>query len=194
MIRSLTRPTTSTLIVPVLLFTVLTALTARISIPLPFSVVPITLQTLAVLLSGLVLGSRAGASSQLLYLSAIIAGLPITASGIGGPAAFLTPTAGYLIAFVPAAYVTGYLLERFQGKSQHSVAWHIVPLHILAGICGMAVIYIGGVSWLTIVLGNLQIAIQQGLLPFVGVDLAKTIVVAFVAGGGRLLLLPNKSE
>lgn len=187
MIRSLTRPTTSAIVVPVILFAVLTALTARITIPLPFTVIPITLQTLAVLLSGLVLGSRAGAASQLLYIAAIAAGMPITASGIGGPAAFLTPTAGYLIAFVPAAFVAGYVLERFQGKSQH-----IMPIHILAGICGITIIYVGGVSWLTLMLGNLQVAIQQGLLPFIAVDLAKTIVVAFVAAGGRLLLMPNK--
>ena len=186
MIRSLARPTTNNLILPVLLFAVLTALTARITIPLPFTVVPITLQTLAVLLSGLVLGSRAGAFSQLLYLAAIAVGFPISASGMGGLATFVTPTAGYLIAFVPAAFIAGYILERLQASALHSLL-----IHIAAGLCGVLLIYIGGVAWLTLVLGNFQIALQQGLLPFIGVDLAKAIVAALVASGGRLLFIPT---
>jgi biotin transport system substrate-specific component len=186
MLRSQTQPTAQSLILPVLLFALLTALTARLTIPLPFTVVPITLQTLAVLLSGLVLGSRGGALSQLLYLAAIAAGLPITASGIGGPAAFVTPTAGYLIAFVPAAFVAGYLLERWQSPTRNSLL-----IHVVAGICAMLVIYAGGAAWLTVVLGNVQTALQQGVLPFIGVDLAKAVVAALVSGGGRRLLMPS---
>ena len=189
MLRSLTRPATTSMVVPIVFFALLTALTARITIPLPFSVVPITLQTFAVLLSGLVLGSRAGAASQLLYLAAIAAGLPISASGIGGPAAFTTPTAGYLVAFVPAAFVAGYLLEQGQGRIPSTLA-----LHVVAGICGMLVIYAGGVSWLTIVLGSLDVALQQGMMPFIGVDLAKAVIAALVAGGGRLLFLPPTGQ
>jgi biotin transport system substrate-specific component len=186
MIRSSTHPAAQSLIVPVLLFAMLSALTARITIPLPFSVVPITLQTLAVLLSGLVLGSRAGALSQLLYLGAIAAGLPISASGIGGAAAFVTPTAGYLIAFVPAAFVAGYILEHLQSGGQHALL-----LHIAAGLCGLLVIYLGGVAWLTVVLGNFQVALQQGLIPFIGVDLGKALLAALVASGGQRLFLPS---
>lgn len=185
MIRSLSRPASNSLLLAVIFFALLTALTARITIPLPFTIVPITLQTLAVLLSGLVLGSRAGASSQMLYLAAIAAGLPISASGLGGPAAFVTPTAGYLIAFVPAAFVAGYLLERGQGQNRQTLL-----LHIMAGVCGMLVIYAGGVAWLTVVLGNLQSALQQGLLPFIAIDLGKALVAALVASGGRMLFLP----
>ena len=182
MIRSLSRPTAQSLIVPTLFFALLTATTARITIPLPFTVVPITAQTLAVLLSGLVLGSRAGALSQLLYLAAILTGLPLSAAGLGGFVAFLTPTAGYLIAFVPAAYLAGYVLERVQGQNRPTLL-----IHMLASICGMLVIYVGGVTWLTLMLGNFQVALQQGLLPFIGVDLAKAIIAALVARGGRLI-------
>lgn len=189
MIRSLPRPSARTLVLPVLFFALLTAVTARITIPLPFSVVPITLQALAVLLSGLVLGSRAGALSQLVYLAAILAGLPISASGIGGPAAFVTPTAGYLIAFVPAAYVAGTILERGQ-----TGRWQSVLIHIVAGLCGVLVIYTGGVAWLTFFLGNFQSAFQQGVLPFIGVDLVKAIVAALAASGGRLLLMPPTAQ
>ena len=186
MIRVLNRPAVQSLIVPTIFFALLTALTARITIPLPFTVVPITAQTLAVLLSGLVLGSRAGAFSQMLYLAAIVAGLPISAAGLGGPAAFLTPTAGYLIAFVPAAFVAGYLLEKFQAPTRPRLL-----VHIIASVCGMVIIYAGGVAWLSVVLSNFQIALQQGVLPFIGVDLAKALVAALVAGGGRLLFFPT---
>ena len=186
MIRSLPRPSVRTLVVPVLFFALLTAVTARITIPLPFTVVPITLQVLAVLLSGLVLGSRAGAFSQLVYLAAIAAGLPVSAAGIGGPAAFVTPTAGYLLAFVPAAFVAGYIVERVQASG-----WQSILIHIMAGICGVLVIYTGGVAWLTFLLGDFRTAIQQGLLPFIGLDLGKAIVAALVASGGRLLFMPS---
>lgn len=192
MIRVLNRPTVQSLIVPVIFFALLTAITARITIPLPFTVVPITAQTLAVLLSGLVLGSRAGAMSQMLYLAAIAAGVPVSAAGLGGPAAFLTPTAGYLIAFVPAAFLAGYVLQRLiinQGQKPQTLL-----IHIIASVCGMVVIYTGGVAWLSIVLGNFPIALQQGVLPFIGVDVAKAIVAALVAGGGRLLFFPPTAQ
>ena len=97
------------IVVGVLIFAALTALTARFSFRLPFTPVPITLQVLAVLLAGLVLGARGGAASQLTYLGMIAVGLPFTASGLAGPAAFFSPTAGYLLAFVPAAFVVGAL-------------------------------------------------------------------------------------
>jgi biotin transport system substrate-specific component len=188
MIRSVSHPTAHKFVIaviPVLFFALLTAVTARITIPLPFTVVPITLQTLAVLLSGLVLGSRAGALSQAIYLAAIATGLPVSATGIGGVAAFVTPTAGYLLAFVPAAFVAGYLLERLQGNSLQPLL-----IHMVAGLCGVLVIYTGGVAWLTILTGDFQSALQQGLIPFIGVDLGKAIAAALVASGGRLLFLP----
>jgi biotin transport system substrate-specific component len=186
MIRSLTRPATTSLVVPVIFFAMLTALTARIVIHLPFTVIPITLQTLAVLLSGLVLGSRGGAYSQLLYIAALAAGLPMSSSGIGGPAVFLTPTAGYIVAFVPGAFIAGYLLE-----ARPVAARHALILHVLAGIAGMIVIYVGGIAWLTVLTGSVSIALQQGLFPFIGVDLAKATVAALAAGGGRLIFSPN---
>lgn len=189
MIRSITRPTTHTLLIPLIFFALLTAVTARITIFLPFTVVPITLQTLAVLLSGLVLGSRAGALSQILYLAALLAGLPISSTGIGGPAVFATPTMGYILAFAPAAFVTGYLLEQLHARN-----WQTLITHIIAGLCGMLVIYAGGVAWLTLLLSNVQSALQQGLLPFIAVDLGKAIVAALVASGGRLLFTPSLHE
>lgn len=173
-------------VVPVCFFALLSAVTARIVIPLPFTPVPITLQVMAVLLSGLVLGRRGGAASQLAYLAAIAAGLPLAASGLGGPAAFLTPSAGYLVAFVPGAYVAGWLIERLPLTGRRNLLWYGV-----AGLAGVAVIYAGGASWLAVMVGDLGVALRQGVLPFIAVDTAKALVAALVAGGGRLWLRPH---
>ena len=81
----------------------LVALTAQISIPLPFSPVPVTGQTLAVLLIGALLGSRRGALSLVAYLLAGLIGLPVFASGAAGPAYIMGPTGGYLVGFIAAA-------------------------------------------------------------------------------------------
>ena len=93
------------------LFAEFTALTARVTLPLPFTPVPITLQVMAVLLAGLVLGPRAGAASQLIYLTTIAAGLPLDAKALG-PAALTGPTAGYLMGFVPAAFLSSAVSSR----------------------------------------------------------------------------------
>ena len=163
----------------ILLFAALTALTARIAIPLPFTPVPITLQVLAVLLSGLVLGARSGAASQIAYLVAILAGLPLTASGIGGPAAFLGPTGGYLLAFAPAAFVAGLAVET---RSP------VIRL-LVNSLAGVLVIYLGGTAWLAVWLGgNVSRAWQLGVAPFVLVDLVKAIVAAALARSGRSIL------
>src|SRR5690606_3560218 len=107
-------------------------------------------------------------------------------TGIGGPAVFATPTIGYILAFAPAAFVAGYLLEQLQERRLQPFL-----VHMVAGLCGVLVIYMGGVAWLTILLGNFQNALQQGLLPFVVVDLGKAIAAALVATGGRHFFMPT---
>jgi biotin transport system substrate-specific component len=163
----------------VVFFTALTALTARITIELPFSPVPITLQTLAVVLSGLVLGARGGAIAQLFYLGLIVSGLPVDARGLG-PAAFFGPTAGYLLGFVPAAFVTGRLAERFAGRSW----WG----NFAASAAGMLTIYLVGASWLVVMLGSWQKAWWGGVAPFILLDLGKAALAAAVAESGQRLL------
>ena len=91
----------------------LVALAARISIPLPFTPVPITGQTLAILLVGAALGSRLGFLSLLAYLAEGAMGLPVFAGGTGGLAKILGPTGGFLLAFPLAAGLVGLLVERF---------------------------------------------------------------------------------
>lgn len=159
-------------------FAALTALTARITIYLPFTPVPITLQTLAVVLSGLVLGARGGALAQLAYLSLLALGLPFDANGLG-PAAFAGPTAGYLVGFVPAAFVTGWLAERLTWRSWGNFA---------VAVIGMLVIYGVGASWLAVWLGSWQKAWLGGVAPFILVDLVKAGIAAAVSESGKLLL------
>ena len=93
-------------------FSLLTALCARIVIPLPFTPVPITGQTFAVLLTGAALGARRGAAAIVLYVLEGLAGLPVFAGGASGLARLLGPTGGYLLGFIAAAYLTGTLAER----------------------------------------------------------------------------------
>lgn len=157
----------------------LTVLTARVTIPLPFTPVPITLQVMAVLLAGLVLGPKAGAASQLAYLAAILAGLPLDARALG-PAALTGPTAGYLLAFVPAAFVTGWLAEKLPTRRAS---------RFLAALAGVAVIYAGGLAWLAPTVGSLRTAWKLGVAPFILVDLGKALVATAVAESGRVLLM-----
>lgn len=165
-------------ILGVLLFAVATGLSARISVPLPFSPVPLTLQVLVVILSGLVLGARGALISQALYLQAILLGAPLTAYGLAGPAAFVSPTAGYLIAFPVAAAVAGWLSHRSESRR---LAWRA-----LAGLVGLAVIYGVGMVWLSGYVGGLRNAWALGVAPFLGVDLLKLIVAtALLSVRGR---------
>ena len=97
----------------VVAFSLLTALAAQVAVPLPFTPVPVTLQTFAVLLTGALLGARLGALAMIAYLLEGACGLPFFSLGRGGVLHLLfAPTAGYLLAYPLAAYVTGWLAER----------------------------------------------------------------------------------
>src|SRR5262245_12847299 len=119
----------------VLFMAALTAAAAQISIPLPFTAVPLTLQPMVVLLGGLALGSRLGLASQVVYLAAGIAGLPVFAASLTlppGALRLLGPTGGYLMAYPMAAYVAGYLAERgFDRRYVTSVIAMLVGLSII---------------------------------------------------------------
>jgi biotin transport system substrate-specific component len=163
------------------LFAAFTALAARVTIPLPFTPVPITLQVMAMLLAGLVLGARGGALSQVLYLAAIAAGLPLDAYGLG-TTALLGPTAGYLVGFAAAAFVTGWLAERLSAKRAG---------RLVAALSGVAVVYVSGLAWLSVWAGSLSAAWALGVIPFITVDVAKALLAAAVAESGRRLLYPR---
>jgi biotin transport system substrate-specific component len=163
----------------IVFFAALTALTARITFHLPFTPVPITLQTLAVVLSGLVLGARGGALAQVTYLGLIVVGMPLDANALG-PAALLGPTAGYLVAFVPAAGLTGWVIENVGKESW----WG----NFVAAMAGVVAIYGVGVSWLAVIIGSLPQALVAGILPFILFDLVKAAIAAGVAESGTQLL------
>jgi len=151
-----------------LVFAVATAVSARISVLLPFSPVPLTLQVLVVILSGYVLGARGGLLAQGLYLQAILFGAPLTATGLAGPAAFASPTAGYLIAFPIAAFAAGWVSQR-GGRFQS--LWRVG-----GGMAAVVLIYAGGVAWLSGFVGGLGRAWALGVAPFVAADALKVVI------------------
>lgn len=159
--------------IPIAVFVALMALSSRVMIPLPFTPVPITLQVLFVILSGLILGSKRAAITQASYLGLILSGLPLTAYGLAGPTAFLSPTAGYLLAFLPAAFCVGLYSEKFKNN------FHF----FIAGIIGIIIIYLGGTSWLAIYLGDINKAWRAGVAPFILVDLIKAIIAVIIFRG-----------
>src|SRR5829696_2942612 len=120
---------------PIALGTLLVAVAAQVVVPVPFSPVPMTLQPLAVLVVGGLLGAAAGLAALTTYLALGLVGLPVFAGGSSGVVHLLGPTGGYLLAFPVAAAVTGALLARSAG----------VLRTLLACAVGMAVIHAGGV-------------------------------------------------
>ena len=154
-------------------FAVATALSAHVRIPLPFTPVPITLQTLVVLLAGLTLGPGGGAASQALYLGAGLAGLPVFAAGAG---AVFGPTGGYLIGFVLAAAVAGAIARR-RGDT----------VGIALGFAaGTAVIYACGVAWLcALTHAPAAEVVAVGVLPFLAGDALKLVAAVGVAKVAR---------
>jgi biotin transport system substrate-specific component len=162
----------------VLFVTVLTAAAAQASVPLPFTPVPFTLQPMVVLIGGAALGPRLGLTSQLLYLAAGVAGLPVFAASAilpQGPLRLLGPTGGYLLAFPLAAFATGWLAERgFDRRYLTSVA---------AMALGLAVIFACGVLWLAFFAPaavGLRAASAAGFTPFLLADVLKIFVAGAV--------------
>ena len=173
-------------IASVLFITVLTAAAAQISFPLPFTQVPFTFQPMVVLVGGLVLGSRLGFASQVLYLTAGIAGLPVFAASATLPPGILRllgPTGGYLMVYPLAAFAVGYLAE-------HGWARRYVT-SVAAMLVGLAMIYVAGTIWLAyfarLASGSaavgLNAALASGVYPFVLADLGKLAAAAGITPG-----------
>ena len=142
---------------------------AQVKIPLPFTPVPLTGQTFAVLLVGAVLGSKRGTASLALYTLMGAVGLPFFAGGASGLAYMSGLTLGYLVGFIVAAYVIGLLAER---GLERSVRTSLVPFLI-----GTLVIYLFGAGWLAILFGPDQ-ALTLGILPFLLGDAIKLVLAA----------------
>lgn len=155
------------------------AAAAQLRIALPFTPVPVTGQTFAVLLIGALFGARRGAATVMTYLSLGLMGLPVFAAAPPGPGAILSPTAGYLAGFVAAAWVTGALSERGWDRRPWSTA--------LAMGIGSCVIFAFGVLWLSRFVGWDQV-LQTGFLPFIPGDLLKIgLATAILPAGWKLI-------
>lgn len=154
---------------------VLTAIAAQISVPLPFTPVPFTLQPMIVLIGSAALGARLGMASQLVYLSLGIAGLPVFAASPSlpqGAARLLGPTGGYLMAYPAAAFLTGWLAERGFDRRYLTA--------VVAMLCGLTIIFAGGVTWLALAAPSESGAMAAGLYPFIAADFAKVLLAAGV--------------
>lgn len=153
----------------------LIALGAQVAVPMwP---VPMTLQTLAVMLVGLAAGSRLGAAAVLTYLVQGAAGLPVFAGGTAGLAVLVGPTAGFLWGFVGLAFAAGWLVERGFARG----FWRTLGIAVALSVA----LYLPGVLWLTAITPlTLSGAAGAGMLPFLAGDAVKTVVAALVVTGG----------
>jgi biotin transport system substrate-specific component len=160
-------------IIGIALGAALVAVAAQIEIPIPLTVVPMTLQDLAVLAVGGLLGPAAGAAALGTYLTMGALGLPVFAGGGAGFLHLMGPTGGYLLAFPVAAAVMGALV----GPAPRFVR------SLGAAVLAMAVVHLGGVAQLAVLTGDLSAAVRLGSVPFLGVSALKAgLAAALVAG------------
>jgi len=165
----------------VLAGTGLVAGAAQISIKLPFTPVPITGQTFAVVLVGASLGAIRGTASLMLYLWLGVAGAPLYAHQAHGWSVITSATGGYIVGFVLASAVTGYLAERRWDRQISSA--------IAAMLTGNVIIYLVGLPWLAVVLNtNLEKTLEYGLYPFVPGDVFKLYLAAALLPGAWKLV------
>jgi biotin transporter BioY len=156
----------------------LLALSAQYSIQIPFSPVPVTGQTLVVLLCGLILGKNRAAGAVGAYLIQGAAGLPFFAGGNSGLVTLFGPTGGYLFGFLAASYIVGMLSELRLKRS----IWQAAT----ALLVGNSIIYIFGLVWLARFVGETQV-LQLGLYPFLIGDALKLSLGLALIGGSSIL-------
>lgn len=157
-----------------LIFTAVTILTANMAIPLPHTPVPFTLQVMAVLASGLVLGPRLGWLAQIQYLTLGFLGAPVFAGGNAGIAYLFNPrmTGGYLLAFPIAAMICGYIAQR----------WPTLTGRLVACFAAVGVIYACGLLWMHFAMAQtVSVAVAWGIVPFLALDAVKGIIASALA-------------
>lgn len=163
----------------------LIAVSAQISINLPFSPVPITAQTLIILLAGLVLGKNRGSAAVAAYLIQGPIGLPFFAGGKSGLSTLIGPTGGYLFGFLAAVYIIGMLSELRHERSIFQAA--------IAMVIGNSIIYIFGLVWLDCFVEESQ-ALQLGLYPFLVGNVLKIALGVVLLGGTNALISRFKNN
>ena len=150
------------------------ALCARVTVPLPFTPVPLTLQNFGVLAVGLLLGSRRGFAALSLYLAEGAFGLPVFSPAIlgSGISHILGPTGGFLMAYPLVAFVAGYIYEH----SSRRFGWAA-----LSALAAEVLLFAGGLSWLAVLTHSVSLAIRYGLYWFVFAEVIKVLMAAGVA-------------
>jgi len=147
---------------------------------IPIGPVPIVMQNMFVFLAGLLLGSRWGLASVGVYLLTGACGLPVFAGGLGGIGRIVGPTGGYLIGYLPAVFIVGYI----SGKSTARIG-----RDVLAMICGTVVLYACGVTWLKTLTGmTWSKTLTVGMYPFLVGDALKIAAAAVIARALRPII------
>lgn len=166
-------------VIAVSAFAAATALGAQVAVPVPFTPVPVTLQTLFVVLAGAMLGPRLGAASMMTYLAMGAAGLPVFAAGAFGLPYLVGPTGGYLLAFPATAFAAGWVAQRVPRGAAEG------PL-LFAGLFLASLVTLGGgAAWLGALTGDLRGAVALGLVPFLAGDVVKVGLATLIAWRGR---------
>jgi biotin transport system substrate-specific component len=169
-------------VILIALGTALLTLSAKVNLPLPY--VPMTLQTLVVLMIGAAYGWRLGSATIVAYLAEGAIGFPVFAGPVGGLAPLVGPTAGYLYGFVAAAFVTGWLSERGWDRS--------VPLLFVAMGLGHIIILAAGFGWLAF---GIKLGVEKawlvGVAPFIAASLIKNALGAALVPAIRRIFDPR---
>ena len=149
-----------------------TCILGPLSIPLPFSPVPISLTNLAVYFSIYVLGMKKGSISYVIYLLIGLVGIPVFSSFTGGPGKLLGPTGGYLIGFLFMAVICGLFIDKWPEKRD---------MGFLGMVMGTLVCYLFGTVWLAHQAGlSFEAALAAGVIPFIPGDVAKMLIAVFI--------------
>lgn len=155
-------------------FVVFTTVAAQLAVRLPYTPVPVTMQTLFVLLAGIVLGPRDGFYAMIAYIGIGLAGAPVFAGMTFGPAVLFGPTGGYLLAFPAAAMLTGAFAKSLDGGK---------PAVLLASLAGSATILITGTAYLWLLSGqSMSSVLAMAVVPFVLADLVKVVAAVVLTG------------
>ncbi len=162
----------------IMLFTALTAVGARVTVEI--GPVPLTLQTLAVFLAGMVLGARDGAWSQVLYVALVALNLPLDARGAGS-AVFLGPTWGYMVGFIPCAFAAGLLVERAGDRVWQRVAAGLIGSAFVFGLGFVVLKFSLGLEW--------DAAFMSGVVAFMPENFAKALIAGGLTESARAALL-----
>ncbi|MDI6029215.1 biotin transporter BioY [Corticibacterium sp. UT-5YL-CI-8] len=149
-------------------------------IPLGFIPVPITLQSMGVMLAGCIIGAKRGALAYAIFVLLVAAGLPVLSGGRGGLAILMGPTGGYILGWIVAAFVTGFIAERLVREGQNE--WRQLGGFFAASVIGgIVVLYAIGMPWVTASAGTPFYAVASGSLVFVPGDLLKAAITALAA-------------